>query len=86
MKTVACVRNVTTLDDVFEGLSQEFSSFFCDGGVVEELSERCFFACSLDGSIVIECLCEEVDFVVALSDVGRGSFGGSGTIFTKHSK
>jgi len=61
---------------------------FCDGGIgsVQKLSERCFFACPLDGSIVIEGLGEKVDFVAGLSDAGLCGFGGGGAmIFMWHS-
>jgi len=51
--------------------------------MVEELSKRCFFACPLDGTIVIECLGEAVDFSFGLSDDGRCGFGG-GAIVTRH--
>jgi len=40
-----------------------------------ELSEGCFFSCALDGTIVIECLGEEVDFAFGMSDDGLGGFG-----------
>ena len=62
------------LDDVFEGLPKEFLSFCLDSGIgiVQELSERCFFARPLDSTIVIKGLGEELDFPVALSDDGRG--------------
>ena len=67
-------------------MSEEFSPLFGHSGigVVEELSEGCFFACSLDGTIVIEGEGEELDFAFGLRDAGLGAFGGTAAIFTRH--
>jgi len=67
-------------------VSEEFSPLFGHSGigVVEELSEGCFFACSLDGTIVIKGEGEEVDFAFGLRDAGLGGFGEMAAIFTRH--
>jgi hypothetical protein len=64
------------LGDPFEGLSQEFGSFFHDGGVgvVEKLSERSLFSSLFHGTIIIECLCNKDGFAVGLGvEVGGGN-------------